>query len=597
MGILSSLFDIIKPAAPFIAAAGQGFNQESYADDLRETARMLFNLPNNAGLDNSWEQINPIIQPSIDRVNNRFDDFYNSETAFLDRVGGNLDEWLGAGSSLNDRLTEIANRPAPEFLRPDFESYLPEQITSLDEIPGFQLASQNLERATGRSLASQGYGQSGNILNAVAENLGQLGLTAYGDEMNRRNSLFGARATADVARYNSDINAYQAGVEGALAPLELLADNITTTIGHLTGLRSNTASGIGSSINAQSDFTQATNNSIMDYLAQAQSDRAGLYGSIADSVGQLYSDAGALDATQLDALARLLGSGEGRGGIGDALDGVEGLFGAGGALEGLMSGGGALARTIGSIFGLGGAGGAAATTAPITGAMGSGIGEVLSGGELLGQGGTGFSNPFSSLFSGGEGGLGNAMSSFNNWFSGPGGTIAGFALPAGLFASASMRQRGERQNAERLASTATQAMEAAPAGSAVPFSAGGQQYMLLGGSRHNNRVGRFHRLHPDSHPASRNGYTTWLVINSDGSTSTDIAEIPEGANPLDGYIQYGILPNGHGLWRERPAEGPAGSTFTSGKGEEMTIPLPTFLNGRGEEGGEAQPDFNEFRGQ
>lgn len=613
----NSFLDNNEGLIDFGSDVAQSFQQEGYADDLREVARMLFDMPNQAGLNNSWEQISPIISPFTDRVNSRFDEIYNSESNFLNQVDANLSDWLASSSTLNDRLTALADRPAPEFMRPEYIP--PIALGSLSEIPGFDLASKNMERAVGRAQAAQGYGQSGNILNAVAENLGQLGLSAYRDEMNRRYGESANRYTTDVGRYNADISAYNASVDGAVAPLRALAENMTSTISSLSGLRSNTASGITQGVNAFADFNQGVSGDIMNYLARAQTDRAGLFGSIAESVGQLYADAALADRTRFDQFGRQGIDNEPRpsnGGptlppglpngpgapsspidpsnalnntpatpfdlngidVTDILDianpvidqitgGLPGLEFNVNDLIGSFSGLGVSAADIladpvmSQFAGPGGMFTINAESAPgffdglsnITdgqeGNFFEGISNMFSGGEGANTGG--FLDSISNLFSGGGEGttqIGNLMNGFNNWFSGAGGTMAGFALPAGLFARASMQSSAERNSANRLADNITnQIDQAARAGrSTVNVNIAGQRFNLRVGPRGAVRQGRWFQLADGR----------WVGIGADGKNTPIVSDRPPNVSSTTNTPSY--------VQNNRTEDGPQISPWAQG---------------------------------
>ncbi|MCA9333440.1 hypothetical protein KC963_00140 [Candidatus Saccharibacteria bacterium] len=522
MGILSSLFDIARPFTSAIPSIASVFQNSSLSDDLRGIADDLLTLPDRANLNNSVEQIQPVLDQYIPRVQGRFDDIFSQQSAFLDRVNTSLDDWLTAGQGVQSRLETLADRPAPEFMRPDIESYLPQQITSLSEIPGFDLASQNLERAVGRAQASQGYGQSGNILNAVADNLGQLGLSAYSDEMNRRNALFGTRATADISRYNSDIAAYEAGIKGAIAPLEVLANNITSTIGHLSGLSSRTGDTLQNNVNSMADFSQGITGNIMDYLESSQRDRAGLVGQVADSVANLGVQAAELENNRFSDLFEWLGS-QGGGGTsgGTNSSGGGGLV---GLIDDALSGGGDLASSLTRFLGLGGAG--AGVLGSITGGL---PGLTMSAGAAPGA--------FELTGLLGEG-AGQSAGGLSQLLSGNLGTLAGFALPAGLFAAASSASRAERNSANSLADSITSQIDRAAASgrSSVDVTIGNRNFTLKVGPRGAVRQGRFFQLADGR----------WVGISADGKETPIVTDRPPDVSSTTNqasYVQNGTTIN------------------------------------------------------
>lgn len=591
-GSVGSFFDQNPWLPDFANAISDVNSRESYADALREVGRNLEDFPNRANLNNSWEQISPILEGFTRPVTERFNEFHTNESEYLDRIGGSLDSWINRSGDLAGRMEELSAQLGDtsrlEALRPDFESYLPEQITSLSEIPGFDLSSQNLERAVQRSLASQGYGQSGNVLNAVAENLGQLGLTAYNNEVNSRNALFGARATADNARYQNDIATYQTGVESALAPLNTLAEMLSTNISSLSGLRGRTSENLQSGINSYADFNQGVSGNVMDYLARSQSDRAGLYGQVAESIGQMFADAAGVDATMWGGFWDQFGDRDPRSsnpsgagappiklppGVPNTLDpnslgigpdgtilntvidnamanpvGIAEFFangafpnpawinaldvGADGLIQGtqVANAGGNIAGT-GQLFANGGVdtGGALNLVGDtFINNAGGGVGSV----GHLGPGADAASLPSGGVTNAAGSGISNAMSSFNEWFSGPGGTMAGFALPAGLFARASMQSGAERDSANQLADSITQRIESAPAGSTVRVNIGGQNFNLVAGSRHENRHGRWFRM--------TNG--RWVGIQADGKNRPIVTDTPPDVSSqatAPSYVQNG----------------------------------------------------------
>ena len=161
--------------------------------------------------------------------------------ALLDLAGVQRDEMLGHAGRLGGIAEKVAGRATMGFDEsgtevPGLISLLSSYLSgdkSITELPDFGMNADYIERAVRRGNAALGYNMSGNVANAVAQNLAQFAMRERGSEIERIIDALGMHQRS-ANLFPSEIYA-DLLAQGSLARAQQY-DPFGSAIGYISGI-------------------------------------------------------------------------------------------------------------------------------------------------------------------------------------------------------------------------------------------------------------------------------------------------------------------------------------------------------------------------